>query len=114
MHNQTFGQWGETRAAEYLQQLGYKIRARNWRTKYGEIDIIAQRSGTLYFFEVKSRTAQRYGRPGEAVTWRKRQQLLCTARSYLAYTAQSSEQHISFGVVEYMNGQFTVLPSILV
>ncbi len=50
-----FGRWGEDAACLYLRLKGYRIVARNHRTSYGEIDIIAKRKKTLVFIEVKSR-----------------------------------------------------------
>ena len=55
--NQKVGQWGEQAAADYLSTKGYEIIARNVRTPYGEIDLIAQKDGFTIFVEVKARTS---------------------------------------------------------
>ena len=72
--NKITGNKGEQAAAEYLQQNGYKILARNYRSKWGEIDIIAKhhatsgvRQGVVVFVEVKTKTGDRYGEPWEMV-----------------------------------------------
>ncbi len=110
-HVRGFGQWGEARAAEYLQQLGYTITARNWRTKFGEIDIIAQRDNTVYFFEVKSRASQRYGRAYEAVRWQKRLRIMQTAKLYVQLHPASQQRQLAFGVVTYQAGKLVVWPN---
>ena len=69
--NQKVGQWGEQAAADYLSAKGYEIMARNVRTPYGEIDLIAQKDGFTIFVEVKARTSSSLGPPEIAVTPRK-------------------------------------------
>ncbi len=62
---------GENHAAHYLQTLGYRIIQRNYRTRIGEIDIIAREGEFLVFVEVKTRTGQNFGLPQSAVDARK-------------------------------------------
>ena len=63
------GAMGERLAAEHLRGLGLRIVARNWRCRYGELDIIASDpGGSVVFVEVKTRTSDRFGTPDEAVT----------------------------------------------
>ena len=83
-HNQRIGKWGEDTAAEYLAQRGYEIIARNTRTPYGEIDIIAKQNDISIFIEVKTRTSNTMGLPEEAITSRKRQHMLAAADQYAA------------------------------
>jgi len=80
--NQDVGQWGERTAADYLTEHGYNILARNVRTSYGEIDLIAEKDGLLIFIEVKTRTSHVYGPPEIAVTARKRQHMQLSAEEY--------------------------------
>ncbi|MEW5941133.1 MAG: YraN family protein, partial [Chloroflexota bacterium] len=56
---QRVGRWGEQAAAEYLEKRGYLILARNFRTKHGEIDLIARQDNILVFVEVKARSSNR-------------------------------------------------------
>lgn len=72
---QTLGRWGERTAAEYLESRGYRILERNWRTRDGELDLIARDAECLVAIEVKTRSGQGYGSPLEAIT-RKKARLL--------------------------------------
>lgn len=82
------GQLGETLACQYLSRQGYRIILRNYRTRLGEIDIIAEEQGTLVFVEVKSRRSHQCGHPFEAVTAAKRRQISKAALLYLAETGK--------------------------
>jgi putative endonuclease len=66
--NQTVGKYGEDRASEFLQKLGYELVDRNWRSNTGEIDIVARDADCLVFAEVKTRTRVGFGHPFEAIT----------------------------------------------
>jgi putative endonuclease len=61
------GAWGERLAARYLREHGLAIVDRNWRCRYGEIDIVARDGDCLVFCEVKTRRSERFGGPVEAV-----------------------------------------------
>ena len=80
--NQKIGAWGESVAAEYLEKHGYAIIARNVRTPYGEIDIVAEKDGFTIFVEVKTRTSNSLGPPEISVTPRKQEHMLATAEHY--------------------------------
>lgn len=86
-HNQTVGQWGEETAVAYLCQRGYEIVARNARTPYGEIDIIAKQGEITIFVEVKTLTSSRNFFPEQNVTARKREHMLACAQYYAARNA---------------------------
>jgi putative endonuclease len=81
--NKIVGNRGEEKAASHLSRLGYEILARNFRTPYGEVDLIARHGGFLVFVEVKTRRSRTHGLPEEAVTARKRSRLLASAQHYL-------------------------------
>ncbi len=83
MSNQSFGLIGQNFAEKYLRNLGYKIIVRNFRTRFGEIDIIAKEGEDFVFVEVKTRRDQRFGAPEEAVTKTKQRHLLAAAQIYL-------------------------------
>lgn len=74
-HNQGLGAAGEDLAAEWLIGHGFRIVARNLRTDYGELDIIAEKSGHLHVVEVKTRRGTGYGSPLEAIDRRKQEHL---------------------------------------
>ena len=81
---QTLGRKGEELARRFLEKKGFVILEQNYRTRSGEIDLIAQEGKTLVFVEVKTRSSRRYGHPFEAVTARKRAQLTKVALEYLS------------------------------
>lgn len=83
-HNQRIGKWGEETAAQYLAERGYEIVARNARTPYGEIDIVARQDDITTFIEVKTRTSNKMGLPEESITARKRDHMLAAADHYAA------------------------------
>ncbi len=77
------GQEGEDQAAKYLVKLGYKILERNYRTRAGEIDLIALHGGNVVFVEVKTRTNESYGAPELAVTPQKQRRMIKAALGYI-------------------------------
>ena len=83
MDNRVLGQIGENAAADVLRAKGYRILRQNYRCRYGEIDIIADKCGCLSFVEVKTRQGLAFGRPGEAVTEEKKRHLRKTAFCYM-------------------------------
>lgn len=78
------GKAGEDLAVDALQRRGYAILDRRYRTRHGEIDIIARDGPTIVFVEVKARESGRFGSPLEAVTGWKRRTLVGVAVDYLA------------------------------
>ena len=77
------GALGETVAAAHLEAQGLNVVDCNFRTRYGEVDLIAEDSGTLVFVEVKTRRSLAFGAPEESVTPRKRARLAKVAAAYL-------------------------------
>jgi putative endonuclease len=65
------GEFGETLAKNFLIKKGYKIIFQNFRTKYSEIDIIAEKNNRLIFVEVKYRTNRKFGKAEESITDKK-------------------------------------------
>lgn len=86
-HNQRIGKWGEEAVAAYLAGRGYEILARNARTPYGEIDIIARQAETTIFVEVKTLTSSKNFFPEQNVTTRKQAHMLACAEHYAAENA---------------------------
>lgn len=78
----TNGIWAEDFASQKLSELGYKIITRNFRSRFGEIDIVTQKSGHLIFVEVKARWSDKFGSPEEAVTWYKLKKIQKTAEYF--------------------------------
>jgi putative endonuclease len=79
----TLGKAGEDYACRELELHGYEILARRFRTRMGEIDIVARDGQTLVFIEVKARRTTRFGAPCEAVDWRKQQTIGRIAAEYV-------------------------------
>ncbi len=86
-HNQRVGKWGEEAVAAYLAERGYEIAARNERTPYGEIDIVARQADITIFVEVKTRTSNKMGLPEDSVNLRKQAHMLACAEHYAAENA---------------------------
>lgn len=82
-YNLNFGKASENTAAEYLKRQGYCILEVNYRTKLGEIDIVAKEGRAVCFIEVKSRSSSAFGLPKEAVDKRKQHKLSRCALVYL-------------------------------
>ncbi len=93
------GKKGEDFTCTHLLSAGKKILCRNYRAKKGEIDIVVHDGDTIVFVEVKTRSGALYGTPGEAVTYRKQQMLVQTARWYLAQNNLFS-YNVRFDVAE--------------
>lgn len=80
------GYLGEEFATRVLEKSGFQIIDRNFRTKIGEIDIIAFKKDCLHFIEVKTRTQDMYGRPCESITEEKKNRIRKIAELYLSKT----------------------------
>ena len=78
------GRWGEALAADHLRRAGYQLLAANWRSRFGEIDLIAADREYLCFVEVKLRKSTAFGGAGEFVDRRKQDKLRLTAELYLS------------------------------
>lgn len=78
-----FGKTAEDLACAELQRLGYAVLARRYRTRVGEIDIVARDGAVVVFVEVKARTDHAHGHPAEAVTGWKQRRIAAMAWDYL-------------------------------
>ena len=83
MKRKEIGALGEKTAAEYLTKLGYRIRERNFRTREGEIDIIAEKDDFLVFVEVRTKRSSSFGTAEESVTAKKKERLIALAQAYM-------------------------------
>jgi putative endonuclease len=77
------GDEGEELAAELLKEKGYEILERNFRTRYGEIDIVAKEKECLVFVEVKTKASDRFGSPGEMINYKKQQKIKNMGLAYV-------------------------------
>jgi len=92
------GSQGEKYAANLLRKKGYKLVARNVRSKFGEIDIVAIKDSTLVFVEVKTRWSRKFGTPSEAVTPQKLRRIK-KAAEYFSLIHPQYPQKLSIEVV---------------
>jgi len=97
-----FGRAGEDLAARHLEARGFRILERRFRTRDGEIDLVAADGGTVVFVEVKARSGAACGRPAEAVDGRKQRRLLRAARVWL-HRHGATEGPCRFDVVEILS-----------
>ncbi len=98
MNSTLVGKWGEALIAEYLRKKGYKIIAANYRTRFGEIDIIAENKKCVVFVEVKLRKNDKFGSASEFVTESKQKKLRSTAEIWLS--ANETKKDVRFDVAE--------------
>jgi len=82
-HHIELGKRGEDEACNYLKKQGYKIMERDFRCRFGQIDIIAEDESTLCFIEVKSRSSHSFGHPEEAITKAKRSRIKKISEYYM-------------------------------
>lgn len=83
-NNKIIGNLGEEFAANVLISNGYQIIDRNFRTRFGEMDIIAKKNDCLHFIEVKTRTQNLYGRPCDSITEEKKRRIRKIAEVYMS------------------------------
>ena len=104
LHKKVLGKKGEKLALQYLKKQGYKLLKTNYRTPFGEADIVMQEGEETVFIEVKTRTGDSYGAPREAVGNVKQQRYYKIAQCYWLET--KTEPNARFDVVEvYADGK---------
>jgi len=79
-----FGREGEKAAIKFLKKNGYRIIEKNFRTKAGEVDVIAEQEKVLVFVEVKTRSGNQLGHPVQALTPHKQKKISMIARGFLS------------------------------
>ena len=97
---QRLGALGETVARKRLEAAGYRVLETNYRTRTGEIDLVAEDGPTLVFVEVRTRSAQSLGSPEESLTPKKRSHMADAAQEYLqSEGAESRDWRIDLAAV---------------
>jgi putative endonuclease len=81
--NRQTGRFGEKMAERFLVSRGFSVRERNYKTPFGEIDMICERDGFLVFFEVKTRLSETFGPPLSSITETKKKHILKNCQFYL-------------------------------
>ncbi len=82
-NRRALGATGEAAAAAWLETRGYRVLARNVRSRAGEIDLVARQADLVVFVEVKSRTGEAFGHPSEAIVGRKQRRIARLADAFL-------------------------------
>jgi putative endonuclease len=105
------GKWGEALAAEFLRKKKFKIVAANYRSRFGEIDLIAENKTHVVFVEVKLRKDERFAKACEFVNLSKQEKIRTTAELWLS--GNPTEKEMRFDVVEIyapngVGGKYTI------
>ena len=110
--NNITGSWGESIAAEYLRKKRYQLIATNYRSRFGEIDLIVRDKKYLVFVEVKLRKSNKFAEAMEFVDFRKQERLRTTAEIFLSN--YSTRLQPRFDVIEIYapDGVETIKPTI--
>lgn len=111
LHNLS-GEAAEGALAKYLEQNGYKVVDRNWKTKGCEIDIIAKKDGVMHFVEVKYRSSDSHGSGFDYVTPAKIRQMSYAANLWVAKERWENEYVLSAAEVSGPNFQIEFLDEI--
>jgi len=107
--NRDVGFEKEKEVVKYLENLKYKILTTNFRTSFGEIDIIAKQNETVIFIEVKYRKSSHVGTPQEAVTSKKQQRIINSA---LVYIKQNNiKKDIRFDIASVNDDKIEIISS---
>ncbi len=104
MEKHEIGNWGEDVVCRYLRERGCKILARNFHSRYGEIDVVAEDGEYTVFVEVKTRRSTRFGTPGEYVDSRKQEKLAKTALTYLGGEDRAARFDVAEVLYRLQNG----------
>ncbi len=110
MTNYSHGQQAEQTAADYLVKHGYKILARNWRTRTCEIDIVAQKNKALYFVEVKYRQSDSQGHGTDYITPKKLKQMQYAAELWVQEHQWSGEYQLAAASID--SGTITFIDNV--
>lgn len=107
------GAWGEALAAEYLRKKRYTLVAANYRTKFGEIDLIVKEKKYLVFVEVKLRKNANFAQAREFVDRRKRDRIRVTASIYLETRPTALQPRFDVIEIYAPEGRSTANPEII-
>ena len=110
--NNLSGAWGEMLAAKYLTKKRYKLVATNFRSRFGEIDLIMENRKYLVFVEVKLRKSNAFAQAHEFVDWRKQDRIRTTAEIYLSQYPTNLQPRFDVVEIYAPNGTETQNPEI--
>ena len=107
-----YGNAAEEAAARYLEERGYRIRARNFLCRYGELDVVAEQGDTVCFVEVRMRSTNVWGDPALTVSFAKQRRVVKAALHYL-FAHDLRDRMIRFDVVSVVgHGEHAVVEHI--
>lgn len=109
MNKGNIGSWGEEIACNYIMKKGMTVISRNYRSKFGEIDIIAKDGGCIVFIEVKTRKNNLYGNASEYVTRKKQKKIILTAQEYIG---SDTDTEMRFDVIEVYYYEYLTKPNV--
>ncbi len=110
LYRRRLGTAGEEMALSYLLEQGYRLLEKNYRCRFGEIDLIVEDGNTVVFIEVKTRSSYLFGLPQEAVGWSKRAKIRRLAQNFLL-SRGLEEKPIRFDVIAVLclkTGDFNI------
>lgn len=107
MHNVKLGRKGERKARWYLRRRWWKILEKNYKSPFGEVDIIAKKREVIAFIEVKTRLTDDYGAPSEAVTEQRKRRYIAAAKYYFA--GRQIDCTVRFDIIEVFRGRINVI-----
>lgn len=100
MTNYASGHNAERRAADFLSEHGFKIKDLNWRTRWCEIDIVAEKAKAIYFVEVKSRKNLEHGSGADYITNKKLKQMEFAAEFWVSQQKWLGEYQLAVIAVD--------------
>lgn len=113
MNKRKIGDQYEQMAVLYLEREGYEILERNYRCRFGEIDIIARSKekdlDVLVFAEVKYRSSSRFGSPFEAVDYKKQQRIIQTANYYMKEKNADADTKVRYDVIGILGSDIRLI-----
>ena len=107
------GKWGERIACDFLRKKGYSIVTASFRSRFGEIDIIASDSAYIVFVEVKTRKNADFAHAKEFVNKTKQRKLISTANYWLMKNATNQQPRFDVIEVYAKDGELTIAPEII-
>lgn len=108
-YKKLLGGKGELTVETYLKKKGYKILEKNYRTNFGEADLIASFGELLVFVEVKTRSSYKYGSPAEAVGFYKQNRYIKLAEYYVLKNPKYRDKCVRFDVAEVFGGEINYI-----
>lgn len=109
MNKRKIGAKKEELARKLLLLHGYEILEMNYRSKNGEIDVVAREGGYLVFIEVKYRSTTEFGEPQQAVDMRKQQKIRKVARDYCYFNHLPADTSVRFDVVAILGEKYKII-----